>query len=201
MRGYERISMKTVILLLVALGGMSYALPNQEAGPSAWERAEKNDPLHKLDYTQFTLEGKYLIPPKHSSTPPLLVLRCKEGAHNYERGMVLNGKLLAGYLAVDAVLDFKQGKVPIEFRLDDGKLQQIDWSSSTDGSGAFFSGADLDNLLYGHLLPHKENTNPPVRKVIMGVPEYLGAEIEAEFDMPEPGAVAEVCGVIAHKKS
>ena len=50
------------------------------------------------------------------------------------------------------------------------------------------------------MMPHKENTNPPVRKILIGVPEYLGTEIQAEFDMPEPSVVAEVCGVVVHKK-
>ena len=49
-------------------------------------------------------------------------------------------------------------------------------------------------------MPHKENTYPPVRKILIGVPEYLGTQIQAEFDMPEPSVVAEVCGVVVHKK-
>ncbi len=49
-------------------------------------------------------------------------------------------------------------------------------------------------------LPHKEGTNPPVRKLIIGVPEYLGAEVEVEFDMPDPNEVAETCAVLWHKK-
>jgi hypothetical protein len=112
----------------------------------------------------------------------------------------MGGKFLTGYLVVDAVLDFHEGKVPIEFRLDDGKLQTAQWAKSTDGSGAFFSDIDFDTLLYGHFLPHKENTNPPVRRIILGVPEYLGAQVQAEFDMPEPGEVADVCGITIHKK-
>ena len=100
---------------------------------------------------------------------------------------------------VDAVLDFHEGRVPVEFRLDDGKLRQTAWASSTNGAGAFFTSADFNNLLYGHLLPHKESTGGAIRKVILGVPEYLGGEIEAAFEMPEPGDVADVCGVIAHK--
>jgi hypothetical protein len=49
-------------------------------------------------------------------------------------------------------------------------------------------------------MPHKENTNPPVRKIIIGVPEYLGAQIQVEFEMPVPGVVEEACGVVLHKK-
>jgi len=126
-------------------------------------------------------------------------VQCKEGTHKYGNGM-LNGKFLTGFLAVDAVLDFKQGDVPVEYRLDDGKLQHDSWASSTNGGGAFFTDVEFNNLIYGHLVPHKENTNPPVKKLIIGVPEYLGTQIQVEFDMPDPGVVAEACGVVVHKK-
>jgi hypothetical protein len=45
------------------------------------------------------------------------------------------------------------------------------------------------------MLPHKEGTNPPVRKIIIGVPKYLGAEVQVEFTMPDSSEVAETCGV------
>jgi hypothetical protein len=191
--------MRVLIIFGILLASAIYPLANEQG--VAWHREEKSDPLHKLSYTQFALEGKYLVSPKHPDpTPPLLVARCKTGGHRYSRKGELVGTFLTGYLVVDAVLDFRQGSVPVEFRLDDGKLQRTTWSSSTDGSGAFFSTADFDNLLYGHLLPHKPNTNPPVRKVILGVPEYLGAEIEVEFEMPEPGEVADLCGAAIHER-
>jgi hypothetical protein len=170
----------------------------QLANGSAWQREEKSDPLRKLEYSQFVLEGKYLIPPRGKvSTAPMLVARCQAGTFSFGRA---RGKFLTGYLSVDAVLDFRSGGVPVSLRLDEGKIQTDNWSQSTDGTGAFFGDIVFDNLLYGHMLPHKEGTNPPVRKVIIGVPEYLGAEIQVEFDMPEPGDVAEVCGVVWHKR-
>lgn len=94
----------------------------------------------------------------------------------------------------------KPNGVPVEYRLDDGKLQRRNWDHSTDGSGAFFSDVEFNTLVYGHFMPHKENTNPPVRKLVIGVPEYSGAQIQVEFGMPEPTAVAEACGVVLHKK-
>ncbi len=188
----------TVVLLLASLGVANFCSPQQTNAP-AWQREEKSDPLHKVSYSQFTLKGAYLIPPKQPNIPPLLVVRCVAGSHKVNGGTA-NGKFLTGYLAVAAVLDFHGGQVPVEFRLDDRKLQSVYWSSSTDGSGAFFSFVDFDNLLYGHLLPHKENTGPPVRKVVLGVPEYLGAEVEVQFDLPDSNDVADTCGVIVHKK-
>jgi hypothetical protein len=65
----------------------------------------------------------------------------------------------------------------------------------------FLSDVDLNNLLYGHLMPHKEWTNSPqVRKIILGVSEYLAAQIQIEFDLPESTEVADACGVIEHKR-
>jgi len=126
-------------------------------------------------------------------------VRCKEGSHRYGNG-TLNGKFLTGFLAVDAVLDFRESGMPVEYRLDDGKLQYRNWVQSTDGLGAFFNDIEFNTSVYGHFMPHKNNTNPPVRKVVIGMPEYLGAQIQVEFEMPEPGVVGEVCGVVLHKK-
>jgi hypothetical protein len=187
-----------VVLLLASFGVANFSSSQQTTAP-AWHREEKADPLHKLSYIQFTLEGKYLIPPKQPTIPPLLVVRCVAGSHKVNGGTA-NGKFLTGYLAVAAVLDFQAGRVPVEYRLDDGRLIPARWASSTDGAGAFFLYVEFNNLLYGHALPHKENTNPPVRKVVLGVPEYLGSEVEVEFDMPDPSDVADACGVIVHKK-
>jgi hypothetical protein len=188
---------------LAVLFGLLFAglcLLAQEVSTSGWTRTEKNDALHRIDYSEFILPGRYLAPPRsHSPTVPLLAVRCKEGAHRYGNG-TMNGKFLTGFLAVDAVLDFRPNGVTVEYRLDDGKLQRRNWDHSTDGTGAFFNEIEFNTLLYGHFMPHKENTNPPVRKVLIGVPEYLGTQIQVEFEMPEPSVVGEVCGVVLHKK-
>jgi hypothetical protein len=186
----------TILFCLLFAGLCSLA----QEPTSGWMRAEKNDALHRLDYSEFALLGKYLVPPKRDNpTMPMLIVRCKEGSRRYGNGR-LNGKFLTGFLAVDAVLDFRLDGVPVEYRLDDGKLQHQNWNHSTDGSGAFFNDIEFNTLVYGHFMPHKENTNPPVRKIVIGVPEYLGAQIQVEFEMPEPSVVGEVCGVVLHKK-
>jgi hypothetical protein len=187
-----------LVLVLFLSAFTTCALAAQQG--STWVREEKSDPLHKTAYSEFTLEGKYLVPPKdRNAEAPMLILQCKEDAHNRDGGKA-SGRLLAGFLDVDAALDFREGNLPVEFRLDDGKLQEADWSSSNDSGGATFGYKDFEKLLYGHTSSHKEDTSPAVRKVILGVPEHLGTEIEAEFDMPDPGEVAEVCGVVGHKK-
>ena len=47
-------------------------------------------------------------------------------------------------------------------------------------------------------MSHKENTSPPVKKVVIGFDEYLGGEVVMQFDMPDPTEVAEAW-VIWHK--
>jgi hypothetical protein len=196
--GEQNLNRAPVVLLVLLFAEL--CLLAQEPSTPEWMRKERNDALHRLDYSEFALPGKYLVPPKRENpTRPMLIVRCKEGAHRYGNGK-LNGKFLAGFLAVDAVLDFRTDGVPVEYRIDEGKLQYRNWEHSTDGSGAFFNDIEFNTLVYGHFMPHKENTNPPVRKVIIGVPEYLGAQIQVEFEMPEPSIVGEVCGVVLHKK-
>jgi hypothetical protein len=63
-----------------------------------------------------------------------------------------------------------------------------------------FDDGDLDDLLYGHVLRHKEGTNAQVRRIMLGVPEYLGAQIQMQFDLPDSTEVADACGVILHKR-
>jgi hypothetical protein len=183
----------------VALVVTAVAALASNAQQGTWTRAEQSDPLHDSDYTQFTLEGKYLVPPRQrGADAPRLILQCTGGAHN-GAGSQAAGKLLAGYLDVDATLDFREDSIPVEYRLDGGKLQQADWSTSTDGGGASFGQKDLEKLLYSRSA-RKDETPPAVHKIVVGIPERLGTLIEAQFDMPDPSEVAQACGVAAHKK-
>jgi hypothetical protein len=69
----------------IIVGLFSYVFQvGQESKIPSWQRQEKSDPLRKLEYSQFVLEGKYLIPPR-SKTPaaPLLIARCQAGNFNF----------------------------------------------------------------------------------------------------------------------
>jgi hypothetical protein len=154
-----------VLFCLIGLCDVSFraqepAAPSAATGQtstSSWHREEKSDPLRKLDYSQFVLEGKYLIPPRAKTPgPPMLVARCEAGSNHYGHA---HGKFLAGYLSIDGVLDFHSGGVPVSLRLDEGKVQSANWTQSTDGSGAFFQFVEFDNLLYGHLLPTRTTSS------------------------------------------
>jgi hypothetical protein len=127
----------TALGTMLTLVALCVGHASAQSQPS-WQREEKSDALHGQDFSQFTLMGKYLMPPRRGTAPPVLVVKCKEGKHG-QRSRQMNGKFLTGYLVVDAVLDFRQYGVPVEFRLDDGKLQTRNWTQSTDGAGAFFN--------------------------------------------------------------
>jgi hypothetical protein len=185
----------SVLLLVIAL--LPTLCPSQSQ-PS-WSREEKSDPLRGTHFVQFSLEGRYLAAPRHAppSATPAMIARCIPGSYNHGHS---KGKFLNGYIFVDGVVDTGQaGSVHVQYRLDDGKLQSDVWSHSTDFSSVFFSAVDFNNLLYGHLLAHKEGTNPQIRKAVVGLEEFLGAEIVVQFDMPDATEVAETCGVIWQK--
>jgi hypothetical protein len=172
------------------------------AQTEGWVKTEKADPLRDTKYVQFKLDGKFLSQPQHvkDDIAPSIILQCFPGS--FARGH-LHGKLLKGYVYVGTVIDTEVNSsgasVRAKFRLDDGKLQEAAWSHSTDYSSVFFGDIDLNTLLYRHFMPHKENTSPPVRKVIIGFDEYLGGEVVMQFEMPDPTEIADACGVIWHK--
>ena len=179
---------------------------------SSWHREDKTDPLRGTSYSQFSLVGKFLTPPKDKKvSDPIMIVRCAGGRGNHGH---TNGKFIDGYIAVGTVMDTQvsdQGIafVPVEFRLDGGKLQSESWARSTDFSAVFFghpncalcgSGYDeFANLIYGHHAYHKENTSPQVRKVVIGLQEFLGGEVVMQFDLPDVTEVAETCGIVWHK--
>ncbi len=188
------------LLTITLFSGSSFAIYAQ--GAPGWNKVEKSDPLRDTKYFQFTLEGKFLTPPRNikADSVPSIIVRCTPGSFTRDH---LHGKFMNGYIYVGTVVDTQVSSsgpsVRAKFRLDDGKLQDAGWSHSTDYSSIFFEDIDLNTLLYGHFMPHKENTSPPVKKIVVGIDEYLGGEVVMQFDMPDPTEVAEACGAIWHK--
>lgn len=188
-----------LLLLCIATSGM--------AQTGVWTQVDRSDLLHQTSFKEFTLTGKFLVPPRQSSLDaPLLVLHCQPGRHGK---YLTNGHFVEGWIATGAVLNSTVletpekkpvMRVPVEYRLDDKKLQSDAWNVSTDHSGVFVDDGDLDNLLYGHILLHREGTSAQVRRIMLGVPEYLGVQIQMQFDLPDSTEVADACGVILHKR-
>lgn len=192
-----------VIAFLAFTLGHSAAQTASDTPPDKWVRETKVDPLRETQFELFTLGGRFLTPPRNakSDARPAIILRCSPGS--FIRGHA-HGKFLNGYFYVGTVVDTQVTssgtRVPAKFRLDEGKLQDASgWSHSTDYSSIFFGDIDLNTFLYGHFMPHKENTTPPVKKIVIGIDEYLGGEVVMQFDMPDPTEVADACGSIWHK--
>ncbi len=110
---------------------------------------------------------------------------------------------MGGFITVGAVVDSRSSSlgtvVDVSYRLDDSKVHKEPWGVSTDFSAISMGETELDTILYAHFMPHKENTTPPVRKLVLAFSEYLGGEVVVQFDMPEPSDAAEACGAIWHK--
>jgi hypothetical protein len=169
---------------------------------ASWEREEKTDPLRGTAYSQFTLTGKFLTRPTQATTEaPVLFVKCLPGDHRKIHGGFINGRFLDAYVIAGAVLDrTPKGHVAVQYRLDDGKMHTEYWGAGTDDSAAFAPDVELNTILYGHFMKHKEGTNPPVHKVVMGMHENVGTEIVIQFDMPDPDQVADACGLLIRKK-
>jgi hypothetical protein len=175
-----------------------------------WKREDKTDALRGTHYLEFELDGTFLTPPKRPGVnTPMMVVDCLPGQHL----KVYGGRFIAGFVVTGAVLSSQViekdtvlgGRslptvIPVEFRLDDGKVQEHVFNPSTDGTSAFFPETILSTLLYGHYLPHKEGKGDPIKKVVLAMDEYLAGRIVIQFDMPDPHDVADSCGVIAHKR-
>lgn len=183
------------------------------ASVTGWKREEVTDPLRGGSFTQFSLAGTFLTAPSNSNNAaPVMIVRCIPGRSMHGK---TNGKFVLGYIYVGGVLDTAvlgtgDSAVNATYRLDDGKTQSEAWGRSTNFSAIFmshpgcgvFCGSGWDlfaNLLYAHHLYHKENSSPQMRKVVIGVPEYLGGEIVMQFDLPDSTEVADACGIITHR--
>jgi hypothetical protein len=101
-----------------------------------------------------------------------------------------SGKFLDGYIDVGAVVNtvviekttiLAGTTFPLvvltEFRLDDRKIQTESWSPSTAGTAAFFPYTTLNNLLYGHVLPHKEGKGDHVQRVVTRIVKSVVVEL------------------------
>lgn len=162
--------------------------------PAEWDSAEKTDAFSGGSYSEFVLVGHYIqAPTKGDGSAPTITLRCKQKPE--DKRTQFNGDLLSAHLSTGTVVNYSNNQAVVFLRLDDGKAQSEVWSVSTDGTALFFNVYSLGNLLWGHSLWHKENTSPPVRKVILMLDEAFAGKVVAEFDMPDPLTVSGDCGV------
>ena len=141
---------------------------------NGWRYTKDDDPLHGKTHDKFILEGKYVTPPHTvgQGLAPSIIVSCS------------TGKVEQNYIVVGAVVTLKSKGFYadiLESRIDGKKGGICATGESTDGTGVFFTRVDLRTMLRAH-------------QVIVGVNEYLGAEVIMQFDMPDAAPVLEKCG-------
>lgn len=157
--------------------------------------------MRGTSYSQYTLAGKFLTPPRTSTgESPVFVVKCIPTNHRRSGGGYVNGKLMDAYIVMRSVVDRSSSRVFVQYRLDDGKMHKEYWDVGTDGTGIFPPEIELNTVIYGHFLPHKEGTNDPIRKLVLGVNEYMGTEVVVQFDFPDPTEMMDACGLLIRKK-
>jgi hypothetical protein len=171
------------------------------ASSPTWQREDKTDPLRGTSYSQFTLTGKFLTPPRTSTgEAPVFIVKCAPGGHRHISGGFINGKFLDAYITIHAVVNHLPRGVGVQYRLDDSKMHAELWNVGTDGTAIFLPEIEFNTVIYGHFLRHKEGTNDPVHKVVIGVNEYMGAEVVMQFDLPDPTEMVDACGELIRKE-
>src|SRR5450759_1837789 len=105
MRSVIQAPLVSSLLLCIAVSGIAQTADSGAAALSSWTQADKADALHGTSFREFTLEGKFLVPPRQSSlSAPVLVLHCQPGRHTHGK-VHTNGHFVEGWIAAGSVLD------------------------------------------------------------------------------------------------
>jgi len=209
---------KLAALVLVVCGAFGVAASGW--AQAEWVRTEKTDPLTNASRVRFALSGRFLqAPSKGSVDKPSFVLVC-DPTKTQMRGKI-RGKVLGAFIEVGAVVDsgndFERDAlferhpnatlVGVKYRRDDEKkVQEAEWFHSGDFAALYvasqYGGTEIEvnNLLYGHMLTHKEGKGEQVRRIVLSVPEYLGGDVVMQFDLPDLTNVSDACGLVEHNR-
>ena len=185
--------------LIIGIAGASSVLAQ-----TMWEKSEQRDTFRDKTVVQFELKGSFLTPPSEAAIgAPSLIAHCEPGKH-----LLTNGKFLDAFVLVGAVVgakvELRQNAivgssspvvVPVQYRLDGGKVQREEWKPREDHRGAYFKDSTLNNLLFGHTLPHKPGSGDAIRKATIALDEFMHGEVVMQFEMPNPDQIADACGV------
>jgi hypothetical protein len=191
---------RVIVLSMKALALFAVLFSVAPIASGQWVHTQHTDQLSGVITEQFKLDGKFLTAPRNAESyqTPSIILHCSpdpHANHSHERGTLVDG-----YIYIGAIL---QGAEPytttVEYRRDDNQPQAIILDVSDDFSSAFFSVDGLNYFLYGHKFSHKDGASQQARKLRIGLSEYVGNRIVAEFDLPDSTEVAEACGAIWHK--
>ena len=197
-----------VLALVLSMVGVVTA---QDAAPQ-WQTSHMKDAFLGTESIQYRLEGKYLATPFEKPATPAIYLLCTPGHANHGKS---DGKLENAYLFVGdpgerhphekrITARERAAAVELQYRLDDGKVHTQPLGHSPDFKMIYLQRdacgeCMINDLFYGHMVAHKENTSPQIRKVVFNIPQPRDANVVIQFDLPDVTEVARACGVSYHK--
>jgi len=186
--------MKPTPLLLAPLALASMAFAQPASPPSAtqsWHPSQRADAASTYTYTRYTVGGKFVDSDKGSvAGSPALAVDCISPADSHQS----KGKFLAASLQVGSALkiDYVEPeeirgmsyypKVAVQYRVDDAREKQENWSPGTDKTSAAIPKDVIKKILRAHTLT-----------VIAS--DAQGSELTAQFDIPDPKTVENSCNV------
>jgi hypothetical protein len=183
-----------LVPLMLALALSSTPGSQDTASLHEWRQSPKTDASRGTSYTQFTLAGKFLkSPPRDASNQPALRLECgPSGRRSREFSgayLVVGVPLKIDFVEPDAItagIEYYP-KVSVEYRLDEGKPHEEQWPPGADKIAASIPKDALREILGAH-------------SIAIRVTESQGAEVTAQFDIPDSVQVAQTCGLKLRRK-
>jgi hypothetical protein len=187
------------IALLVLLGGIglsfgTFAKPQPASGQD-WQESQKTD-SHGGTYTQYMLAGKFIKRPHAEvSAQPSLVVGCELAQESRwskagfkEASLRVGANLKIDYVEPQEIhgTSYYQ-KNSVQYRLDDGKVERDEWTPGAERTSVSIPKEAMKKFLGAHT-------------VLVTVNEDSAGEIEMQFDMPDPGKVAQACHLRVHRK-
>jgi len=171
LRGVQGLKLLNLAVAATALVcSAALAQQSKTATVAQWQYVKDDDLLHGKVHDRFILDGVYLTPPHLLTKTPSLVIECS------------GGKVEQNYFNTGAVVvhrdQSQHGMLLIEGRIDGKRRDFLTTGLSTDGLSVFFTRIDLKDVL-------------AAKQVVIGVYEYLGAQVVIRFDMADPDAAPE----------
>jgi hypothetical protein len=197
--------MKTTPLLLllvtVVLTSLGVAQPSATpaASDQAWRESHKTDPAQTYSFTRYTLVGKFVSSAPVAERPALMIDCIAASDSHRSKGRFLNASLLVGKtLKIDYVEPEEihgvsyYPKVGVRYSTDNGgHEQQENWAPGTDRTPAVMPTDKTSASIPKDALKRMLRAHT----VAISADDEQGAEVQMQFDIPDPKAVEAGCNV------